>query len=295
MIATSLRVRIKERGQLPGRVSLRAASAIVKALQVALRAEAATTNIRKASQRGRLSKLARESMGIALVAIEGGSGVMVWESETASLLDLPSQVFEHFIGEARRESGHHENVGIQKAILSLSELFEYEPAIESVEFIDATENVGVIYASTIDRIRIALSQAPKGIAGAQRSQVTGRLLELDLVNRSLELHSVQERAVVEYDDFMEPIVISALNHFVRADVRREADGSRSLLSMNVIESVPDSRFDDVRSIAEIVGEQRVEPITDFSLLAMENLDLADTASLEEFQSFIRLTRRDEAC
>jgi voltage-gated potassium channel Kch len=274
---------------------MRAASAIIRTLQVALRAEVASTNIRKASQRGRLSKLARDSIGLSLVAIEQGSGVMVFEPDTASLIDLPSQVFKDLIAETRREGGARHNAGIQKAILSLAELFQNESTIESIEFIDAQDNAGTVNPSTIERIRLVLSEPADTYAIDAHDQVTGRLLELDLVNRSFEVHSAHEKTVVGYDDFLEPLVMSALKRFIVAGVQKGADGRQTLLSVATIDDIPDSRFGDVRTIGDVISEQQLEPIVDFSSLAMEGLDAKDKATPEEFRAFIRSARHDDAC
>jgi hypothetical protein len=228
------------------------------------------------------------------VAIEPGSGVMVLEPDTSSLIDLPSQVFEDFIAESHPENGAPRNIGIQKALLSLQGLFQSGSSIDSIEFVDAKQNVGTVDASTIERIRLALTEPMESSSEVAHQQITGRLLELNLVNRTFEVHSAHEKTIVGYDDFLEPIVMNALKRFVVADVQKDV-GGQTLLAVITLDDIPESRFDDVRAIHEIIGEQRLEPIVDFSSLAMTELEDADKASLEEFSAFIRSARHDEAC
>ena len=115
------------------------------------------------------------------------------------------------------------------------------------------------------------------------------------MDRSFEVHSAHEKTVVSYDDILEPLVMNALKRFIVADVQKDSDGRKVLLSVATVEDIPESRFDDVRTIHEIISEQRLEPIVDFSSLAMDDLDEADKATLEEFSAFIRSARHDEAC
>ncbi len=137
--ALSLRVRIHDHAQPAGRVSILAASVIIRAIQ-AIRAESTSIRVKRT---GRAPKLVRESSGLSLIAIEQGSGVMVWESDTISLIDLPSQVFEDFVDKSARSAEYSgNNIGIQEALLLLEPLFRDGSSIRSVEFVDGRSRVG---------------------------------------------------------------------------------------------------------------------------------------------------------
>ncbi len=291
----SLRVRIQDRARPAGHVSMLSASVIIRALQVAIRAEASSIRVRA---RGRTPKLVRESSGLSLIAIEQGSGVMVWEPDTMSLIDLPSQVFEDFVDEsARTAEDANGNTGIQKALLLLETLFRDGSSVQSVEFIDGRNRVGTFDLATVERIRAALSQ-PLEVAGETTTsmRVAGRLLELDLANRSFQIHTSREKVTVGYEDFFEVIVKEALKQFVMADVHIREGLKPSLLSLDVLDTVPTSRFDDVvATFAHIIAVQDIRPIHDFASLAMETLEDGDSVSLEEFNTFVRTLRSEDDC
>jgi hypothetical protein len=97
----SYRVKVKHRYLLPGRVSLKAAAILMNALQIAVRAQAVALNARR-NTRGRLMKLQRESITMSLVGVEKGSGVLVIESESSTLLDVPGAAFSEMISEINR-------------------------------------------------------------------------------------------------------------------------------------------------------------------------------------------------
>jgi hypothetical protein len=59
-------------------------------------------------------------------------------------------------------------------------------------------------------------------------------------------------------------------------------------------SVPTSRFGDaVTTLEQIIAEQDVRPICDFSSLAMNTLEDRDAVSLKEFDTFVRALRSED--
>jgi hypothetical protein len=127
-------------------------------------------------------------------------------------------------------------------------------------------------------------------------RVAGRLLELDLANRSFQIHTSREKVTVGYEDFFEVIVKEALKQFVMADVHIREGLKPSLLSLDVLDTVPTSRFDDVvATFAHIIAVQDIRPIHDFASLAMETLEDGDSVSLEEFNTFVRTLRSEDDC
>jgi hypothetical protein len=290
----SFRVRIKERGLPNGRVSLWVLSVVVKSLQVALRAEAFAISARQTSTRGRLAKLARESIGMSLVAIEEGSGVTVWESETNSLLDIPRQVFDDLVTESNRlpETQDQANICIQKSLLTLEAIFRKDSPVDFIEYINEDGKTGRVTADTVERIRSAIGEQIIQDEHEAPSLVTGRLLELNLSTRTFEIHGIQDvRTTVHFDESLMPIVFNAVDRFVAASIYLGDMGEKELISMETLDDVPESRFYEVRSVKQIISEQGIKPLGDFSHLA---LDEPDTVSAEEFNSFIRESRRGDA-
>ncbi len=290
----SFRVRIKERGLPNGRVSLWVLSVVVKSLQVALRAEASAISARQTSTRGRLAKLARESIGMSLVAIEKGSGVTVWESETNSLLDIPRQVFDDLVTESNRlpETQDQANIGIQKSLLTLEAIFRKDSPVDFIEYINEDGKTGRVTADTVERIRSAIGEQIIQDEHEAPSLVTGRLLELNLSTRTFEIHGIQDvRTTVHCDESLMPIVFNAVDRFVAASIYLGDMGEKELISMETLDDVPESRFHEVRSVKQIISEQGIKPLGNFAHLA---LDEPDSVSAEEFNRFIRESRRGEA-
>jgi len=290
----SFRVRIKENGLADGRVSVWATSIIIKALQVALRSEASSVGFSKSTSRGRLAKLARESSRLSISRVESGSGQLVLESETDSLVDIPAQMFEDIVREAQRgvEDQENANQGIQKALLSLETLFRDNSPVEFVEFIDQEDRVGTVNRGTVERLKVALGvNVSEPDDGPPPLSIVGRLLELDLANRSFKIYGIQDDPfTVIYDDYLESFIKDALKFFVKADIQLTDEGRRSLVSLIVLDDIPESRFDEIRTIDQIVREQGVQPLQAFDDLGLED---PDPVSAEEFNAFIRSIRRGE--
>jgi hypothetical protein len=122
-------VKVKHRYLLPGRVSLKAAAIIMNALRIAVRAQAAALNARR-NTRGRLTKLQRESITTSLVGVEKGSGVLVIESESSTLLDVPGAAFSEMIAEINRPKDLPPHIGMQRALLALESLFRRESDVD---------------------------------------------------------------------------------------------------------------------------------------------------------------------
>lgn len=276
------RVRVKDRSLPPGRVSLWAASLIITTLRVALRAEAASISNRK-SAKGRLSKLQQESIGVSLVGVESGTGVMVFEPDVQSLIDLPAQTFEGLILESNRNGSLDGlNIGIQKAILNLEPLFRDKSTIDWVEFIDERGSTGRLNSEKIERIRLGLVRAESPESEAPGAlEIVGRLLELNLANQTFQVHGIHDRPeTIAYQDFMEPIVRESLERFVTAQVTVEGD----LLSLETLDAIPDSRFYESTTLFSIMAEQGIKPLTDFGSLEMTDIE---SVPLEEFIRFRR--------
>jgi len=288
----SLRVRVKEHGLRDGRVSFRVAAAVMNTLHVALRAEAASLNAKK--QRGRLSSFERESIAMSLTGIEVGSGTMVWESEAVSLFDVPGTMFDHLIAEANRVVGDpNSNASLQKALLALEPLFQVESPVEWIEFRDdRVDRCARVDRFTVDRIRLFFGGLSDNGSESENARLVGRLLELDLAAQTFRLHGVgNSKVIVEYEDVMEPLVRDALKQFVVARVAIGAAGQRQLVSLEVQSELPESRFDERRSLAQIIAEQRIKPLDDFASLALED---PEAVSNDVFDDFIKNARRGSA-
>ena len=284
MISTSYRIKVFHRELPPGRVSVRAAAVVMNALRIAVRSEAAVMTSRK-SIRGRLTQLQRESTVMSLVGVEAGSGVLVIESESSTLLDIPGAAFDEIIATANERESH--NSGVLRAILAMESLFRDGSDVERVEFVNERGGSGTIDAGTIARIKSTLGEeSPE--AGAQMREITGRLLELDLARQSFRVHAASDDVeTISYSDLLEPIVMEALNCFVTATVL-EAEGERRLAALETLEGIPSMRFHERRNLDDIAREQGVSALDDFEGLEMPD---ADGVPLEEFQAFIKASRR----
>lgn len=150
MIRTSFRIKIHHRDLAPGRVSVRAAAVVINALRIAVRAEAAVMSSRK-SVRGRQTRIARESTVMSLVGVEPGSGVLVIESESSTLLDIPGAAFDQLI--ATVNDRELRSNGALRAVLALEALFREGSDVESVDFISDQGASGTVDAETIARIK----------------------------------------------------------------------------------------------------------------------------------------------
>lgn len=284
MIRTSYRIKIHHRDLPPGRVSVRAAALVMNALRIAVRAEAAVMSSRK-SVRGRLTQLQRESTVMSLVGVEIGSGVLVIESESSTLLDIPGAAFNEIIATAN-DCGSH-NSGALRAVLALEALFRDGSDVECVEFVSEHGGTGSVDAATIARIKSVLSGETTE-PGAQTRAITGRLLELDLARQSFRVHAPSDDVeTIDYSDLLEPVVIEALNCFVTATVV-ESDGQRQLAALETLEGIPSMRFHERRSLNDIAREQGVSALVDFDGLEIPD---AEGVPFDEFQAFIKASRR----
>lgn len=282
----SYRVRVKERGRPPGHVSIEVAAAVIAALRVALRAEAANFNARE-TRRAPQSKLERESIAMSLVGVESGTTTLVWESEAASLFDGPREMFDSLITEAKRAPQNGSgSVSMQKALLSLEPVLKRR--VEWIEFIDEDGTTGMVDAVIVDRIRLSLTKHVNG-GPVDNPEVVGRLLELDLAARTFQIFTgfASKAVKVRYDDILEPIVRDAMKMFVSARVSLGVSGERSLLSLEALDDLPDSQFDERRTLDQLISDQRLAPITDFDSLALDDIEPVDEATFDEFIRAIR--------
>jgi hypothetical protein len=286
----SYRVKVKHRYLLPGRVSLQAAAIVMNALRIAVRAQAAALSAGR-NTRGRFTKPQRESITMSLVGVETGSGVLVIESESSTLLDVPGAAFSEMIAEINRSQDLPAHTGMQRALLALESLFrrESDADVEEVEFIDKDGNAARVDFQTMSRIRSTLEDQARD-DGAETVAVTGRLLELDLARQSFRVHTAADEVeTIGYTDSMEQVVRDALNAFVVARVATNA-GHQDLLSLEIIENVPESRFSERRSLDSIVSEQGISPLQDLDALAMPDLV---AVPYDEFESFVKALRHKE--
>jgi transglutaminase-like putative cysteine protease len=262
----------------------------MNALRIAVRAQAATFSARR-TIRGRLTKLQRESITMSLVGVEKGSGVLVIESESPTPLDVPGAAFSEMIAEINRPQNLPAHTGMQRAVLALESLFrrESDAEVEEVEFIDKHGNVARVDFQTMSRIRSTFEDQARD-DGVETAALTGRLLELDLARQSFRVHTAgDEVETIGYTDIMEQVVRDALNAFVVATVATNA-GHQDLLSLEIIENVPESRFSERRSLDSIVNEQGISPLQDLDALAMPDLI---AVPYDEFESFVKALRHKE--
>lgn len=279
------RVRIQDRSKPPGRVSLWAASVIMTTLRAALRTEATMMSKRK-STRGKMSRLQRESVELSLVRVEAGSGTLVFESDVQTLIDLPDKVFEDFVVEAHRNGEPSPNTELQKILLNLEVLFANDSPIEWIEFNDNRGSPGRYDAGKIEKIRsklVASETTPESVVASL--DVVGRLLEIDLSKQTLQIHTVHDQPdTISFADFMEPIIKESLERFVLANVTVNPSGVKELLSLEPIESVPESRFFENPNLEQIIAEQQVSALKDFAALEIPD---AEGVPLEDFIKFRR--------
>ena len=285
-------MRVNEQGLPGGRVSIAAVSAVLRAIQIGLRAESSAINVRK-SGRGRKSRLVSESTGMSLVKISDGSGVMELESEASSLLDIPAQLFEDLVIEASRPADDlsSSNIGVRRALLSLESLFRDYSKIESNEFIDGNGRAAPVTSATIAVLRDQLTDNESD-DHQNNFRVTGRVLELNLVQQSFEVHTFGSSMVIRYDDYLENAVLDSLKCFVTAEFLLNTNAQRTLVSINTIDAIPESQFDNPRSIRQKILDQGIVPMEDFESLAMTTLTEEDIIPLERFQSEIKELRRE---
>jgi hypothetical protein len=225
---------------------------------------------------------------MSLVAVEIGSGVLVIESESSTLLDIPGTAFEEMVAEANGLHGEHGSGGMQRALLALETLFRRDSEIEDIEFVSESGASAKVDSSTLARIKTVLSKQAHQ-AGTQTLEITGRLLELDLARKSFRIHgALDDVATIVYSDILEPILMDALDCFVTASVVATPGGQRELISLEELEGVPETRFQERRSLEDIAEEQGVSALQDIESLAMPD---ADAVPLEEFQAFVKSLRR----
>lgn len=280
----SYRIKVHHKELPPGRVSVYAAAVVMNVLRIAVRAEAAVMTSRK-SVRGRLTQLQRESTVMSLIGVEIGSGVLVIESESGTLLDIPGSAFDEIIATANDREMH--NSGVLRAVLAMESLFRAGSDVDRVEFVSERGGSGTIDAGTIARIKSVLGEEIP-TAAVKTHEVTGRLLELDLARQSFQVHAASDEVeTIGYSYLLEPIVMEALNCFVTATVI-ELDGEPQLAALETLEGVPSMRFHERRTLEDIAREQGVSALVDFEGLGMPN---ADGVPLEEFQAFIKASRR----
>lgn len=292
----SFRVRIKQRELPDGRVSIWAAGVIMQALRIALRSEASSFSARR-STKGRMSRALRESIAVSLTAVESGSGVLVFESESVPVsvaaFDLPHHTFDGLIREVERSPRDRDraNVALQRALLSLDTLFHRDSDIESIEFLADDGRRATVDQRTMKALREAVEEKLGEEENLGSVRLAGRLLEVDLAAKTFRVHAaLGQPATVEFVDAYEPVVTNALNQFVSVEIALREDGRRELLTLEPIDGIPQSRFSSSRTIAQIASEQEVLPIGDIANLA---LDDPDQVSLEEFTAFLQSARRSQ--
>ena len=276
---------------MSGRVSLEAAAAVINVLRVAIRAESAALGVRK-SLRGRIGKTARESSKISLIGIREGSGILVWEPEHQTLFNAPGEAFDSIITELLRESTIDKpaNLPMQKALLTLENVFSEQSAIESIEFADETGRSAKVDAETVYKIRLQVSENAK-LAFKPSKAITGRLMEVDMASRTFRVDEITGRGTtISYDDLLEPIVVGGMNSFVAVQISTKVDAIPDLVSIQTIEDIPDSGFYEKATLAQIIEMQEIRPVTDIDALAMED---PEAVSTEEFRAFIIATRRGQ--
>ncbi len=237
------------------------------------------------SVRGRQTRIARESTVMSLVGVEPGSGVLVIESESSTLLDIPGAAFDQLI--ATVNDRELRSNGALRAVLALEALFREGSDVESVDFISDQGASGTVDAETIARIKSEFAEeAPE--AGARTCEITGRLLELDLARHSFRIHAPPDDIeTIFYSDILEPVVMDALDCFVTATVIDEEAG-RALVALETLEGIPAMRFHERRDLDDVAREQGVSALINFDQLEMPD---ADNVPLDEFQAFIKASRR----
>jgi hypothetical protein len=286
---TSYRVKVRQRELPPGRVSLHAVTIIMNAIRIAVRAEAAALGARN-SMRGRLTELQRESVAMSLVGVETGSGILVLESEARTLLNIPGSAFDRLIAEANsaRIGEALGNPGMQRALLALEGLFRRTSDIDQVEFISERGDSAQIDYGTIARIKTELEQRANE-NGTETFDMTGRLLELDLARKSFRVHGVLgDVETVVYADILEPLVVDALDRFVTVRVAVALAGQRELVSLEELDGLPETRFQERRTLEQIASEQGVSALHDIASLAIPD---AAEVPLDDFKAFIKALRR----
>jgi len=217
---------------------------------------------------------------------------MVFESESATLIDVPGLAFDGLIAEAKRPVTDSDNANrsLQRALLLLTPILTSDLEVDGFEFISdgrsATVDIG-----TLDRIKLLVRESV--VADDEYvTQVVGRMLELDLAAKSLRVHQLPNDPVtLSYPDLLEESVIAVLDSFVVAEYSLNDFGQRELLWIESASRLPVSRFNERRDLARMIADQGIKPIEDFNSLAMEG---AETVSLEEFDTFLDDLRREAA-
>lgn len=237
------------------------------------------------SVRGRLTRIQRESTVMSLVAVEPGSGILVIESESSTLLDIPGAAFDQLIATVNDREARSN--GALRAVLALEALFREGSDVESVDFISDQGGSGTVDAGTIARIKSEFAEETPE-AGARTYEITGRLLELDLARHSFRIHAPSDDVeTIAYSDLLEPVVIDALDCFVTATVIGQST-ERELVAIETLEGIPAMRFHERRDLEDIAREQGISALINFDELEMPD---ADHVPLDEFQAFIKASRR----
>lgn len=227
---------------------------------------------------------------MSLVAIERGSGVLVFESESSTLLDVPGSAFESLLVEVNRGEAdiRRANPGMQRALLALEVLFADQSDVRSIELLSERGEHAIVDYDTIARVKSALvEQAVED--GTAVVEMTGRLLELDLARRSFRIHGVLDDVeTIAFPDLLEPSVKDALDGFVTAHFVLDPTGYRELISIEPLEGVPETRFHERRTLDQIAEEQNITPLEDIEALALPD---ASHVPFEDFELFLKNLRR----
>jgi hypothetical protein len=227
---------------------------------------------------------------MSLVAVEPGSGVLVFESESTTLLDIPGAAFDAMIDEVNRPADNDRagNFGMQRALLAFEALFRHSAGVDTIELISETGSRAMVDRSTINRVRASIEENAAE-AGAQTIELSGRLLELDLAKRSFRVHGILgDVETISFSDVMEPLVRETLDSFVSATIAVTTSGERELLNLQSLADAPLTRFNERRSIETIIDEQQIVPLDDIESLALPE---ASEIPLDQFQSVIKSLRR----
>jgi hypothetical protein len=230
---------------------------------------------------------------MSLIGIEEGSGVLVIESESQTLIDVPGSAFEEMIVEANSSRSDRKlgNAGMQRAILALGALFRWDSNVEDIELVSDSGSRAKIDANTIRSIESAFAQGAVE-DGAQTLQITGRLLEIDLARKSFRIHGhLDDISTIAYADLLETVVVDALDCFVSVTVLAAAGGARDLISLLSFVDVPETRFHERRTLEEIADEQGVSELINLDSLALSDASQVPQA---EFQAFVKDLRRGSA-
>ncbi len=222
---------------------------------------------------------------MSLIGVERGSGVLVLESESRTLVDVPAYAFDAMISSIERLGAG--DAEMRKALLVFEALFDRPSDVEGIELIGESGRSMVVNQRTLERIRELHVNEAAG-RGEEARCVVGRVLELDLAKKTFRIHdSAGETSVVAFSDAMEPLVTGALNMFVTVQAIAGDRKILDLVSLEASESMPPSRFNDRTSLDEIARAQGISALEAFDEDPFPGIE---PAPLESFQAFIKTAR-----